>query len=65
MHKYKSLAPAGGYGFTPLIIETSGTLGRSLEKFSKEILKKQQIPKKFQKQLRYWISALSDITKYL
>jgi hypothetical protein len=31
MHKYKNLAPAGGYGFTPSIIETSGTLDRSLE----------------------------------
>jgi hypothetical protein len=33
MHKYKNLAPAGCYGFKPLIIETSGTFGRSLEKY--------------------------------
>ena len=63
MHKYKILAPAGGYGFKPLIIETSGTLGKSLEKILEKNIEKAADKRKIPTTIlwRYWISALSIV----
>jgi hypothetical protein len=77
MHKYKNSAPAGGYGFTPLIIETSWTLGRSLKNIIERNIEKAADNKKntennimaildlsFKRSLSTF-SSISDITKYI
>lgn len=63
MHKYKNLAPAGGYGFKPLLIETSGTFGKSLEKILKDNIKRAADARKIPNSTlwRFWISALSIV----
>ena len=63
MHKYKNLAPAGGYGFKSSIIETSDTHGRSLEKHLERNIEKAAETWKIPKTIlwRYWILAYSVV----